>query len=69
MKANCQRCNKNIEISEDRIYTTENILCDECKEIDERERIKAREIAEENFLRHNDTDCFGNCFSDADPGL
>lgn len=21
------------------------------------------------FERNNDTDCFGNCFSDADPGL
>jgi hypothetical protein len=30
----------------------------------ERERERINE-----FERHNATDCFGNCFSDADPGL
>jgi hypothetical protein len=24
---------------------------------------------DEEFERYNDTDCYGNCFSDADPGL
>ena len=24
---------------------------------------------EDVFFNYNDTDCFGNCFSDADPGL
>ena len=28
-----------------------------------------KKINTENFLHHNDTDIFGNCFSDADPGL
>lgn len=61
MKANyyCIYCKKDIY---------EWGLCFECKEKFEKERRK-RELEQEQFDTHNDTDGFGNCFSDADPGL
>lgn len=41
----------------------------EMAEEEQRRTRRQRRQYDDEFLRNNDTDGFGNCFSDADPGL
>jgi hypothetical protein len=47
------------------VEENQKLLDEQIKETEKQRRDIERRI----FDLHNDTDCFGNCFSDADPGL
>lgn len=51
------------------LVQTFEIVSDGDKEKIRREIKRQREREMEEFERYNATDSFGNCFSDADPGL
>ena len=54
----------------DRKIMEEIVANQKALEEDIKERERCKRVAESRiFDLHNDTDCMGNCFSDADPGL